>query len=197
MEFLVDSREKKKTNIDELNQFQELSNVKKPKESKKILKQQKKRMSRQKIKNIGLYSLSRDAMKYNDFKNLNFLWIAYMEDQLGNNFRQLEKSLTLADPHYDMMSGTIHKSDFHGAKIKVIQSKCASMVGHKGIVIMETRETLNIISKDNMLRVIPKASCLFELNWKEIRFTIYGKHIKLKSAERSVKKLKTIRLAQL
>lgn len=199
MEVLIDPREKKKVNIDELNQYQELSNVKKKvvKEAKKF-KKPKKRLSRKEMKNLGLYSLPRESInQYSDYKILNKLWIGYMQEQLGEDFKQLEKSLTAADPHYDMMSGMIHKSDFHGSKIKVIQSKCPSLVGHKGIVIMETKETFNILSKDNILRVIPKATCLFELKWKKVRFTIFGKHIKMKSAERSVKKLKSIRLAQL
>lgn len=193
---LIDPREKKKVNLNELNQYHELSNVKTVKKEKKF-KKQKKRLSRKEIKNLGLYSMPRESMKYNDYKNLNELWVGYMEEQLGDDFKQLEKSLTLADPHYDMMSGLIHKSDFHGAKIKVLQSKCSSLVGQKGIVIMETKETFNIISKDNILRIIPKVSSLFELKWKKVRFTIFGKHLKMKSAERSVKKLKTIRLAQL
>lgn len=36
---------------------------------------------------------------------------------------------------------------------------------------------------------------LFEIKWKKLRFTIFGKHLKMRSAERSVKKSKSIRLA--
>lgn len=197
LEVLIDPREKKKVNINELNQYQELPNGKKRIKEPKKFKKQKKRLSRREMKDLGLYSLPRDSMKYDDYKNLNELWNGYMMEQLGDNFKQLEYSLTPTNPHYDMLSGTIHKSDFHGAKIKVVQSKCASMVGHRGIVIMETKETFSIISKDNILRIIPKATSLFELKWKKVRFTIFGKHLKMKSAERSVKKSKTIRLAQL
>lgn len=197
LEVLVDPREKRKTNIDDLSPYLELPNYKKKVKEPKKFKKQKKRMSRKEMKNLGLYSLPRKSMKYDDYKDLNALWIGYMQEQLGSDLKQLEKKLTLTDPQYDMMSGTIHKSDFHGAKIKVIKNKCPSMVGHKGIVIMETKETFNILSKDNILRIIPKATSLFELKWKKVRFTIFGKHLKMKSAERSVKKSKTIKLAQL
>jgi ribonuclease P protein subunit POP4 len=197
MEVLIDSREKKKVNIDELSQYQELSNVKTRSKEPKQFKKQRKRLARKDMKNLGLYSLPRESMKYKDYEELYKLWSGYMEEQFKNDFQQLEKSLSLADPHYDMMSGMVHKSDFHGAKLKVIQSKCPSLTGLKGIVVKETKETFNILGKDDILRVVPKAPSLFELKWKKVRFTVLGKHIKMKSAERSVKKLKCIRLAQL
>lgn len=51
-----------------------------------------------------------------------------------------------------LFSSLIHKSDFHGAIIKVVRSKCSTMVGHKGIVILDTKGTFNIIRKDNVLK---------------------------------------------
>lgn len=51
-----------------------------------------------------------------------------------------------------VFSSLIHKSDFHGAIIKVVRSKCSTMVGHKGIVILDTKGTFNIIGKDNVLK---------------------------------------------
>lgn len=51
-----------------------------------------------------------------------------------------------------IFSSLIHKSDFHGAMIKVVRSKCTTMVGHKGIIILDTKGTFNIIRKDNELK---------------------------------------------
>lgn len=36
--------------------------------------------------------------------------------------------------------------------IKVVRSKCSTMVGHKGIIILDTKGTFNIIRKDNELK---------------------------------------------
>lgn len=137
----------------ELNQFQEIPIGKKPKAKKvKIQRTQKKRISRKELKELGLYTLPKKKLLYNDYIPLNDLWNGYMLEQFGDDFKQLEEKFNFTHNQYEIMSGLLHKSDFHGAKIKVIQSKCPSMVGHKGIVIMETRDTLNIISKDNILR---------------------------------------------
>lgn len=154
MEILVHPREE--MNQCELNQFQEISNVKKRKKEQNKIKKQKKRMSRKEMKELGLYSLPRSTMKYEDYRELNKLWVNYMQDLIGDDFEQLTRNLDCTSPHYDNTSGQIHKSDFHGAKIKVVQSKCSSLVGQKGIVIMETKETFNILSKDNILRGMQK-----------------------------------------
>lgn len=38
---------------------------------------------------------------------------------------------------------------------------------------------------------------LFEIKWKKLRFNIFGKHLQKRSSERSVKKAKSIRLAEI
>ena len=43
----------------------------------------------------------------------------------------------------------IVKADFSGAKVKVINSKNATMIGIKGIIVRETKCTFVVIQKDN------------------------------------------------
>lgn len=150
MESLIHPREE--MNQCELNQFQEIPNDKKRTKKSKTFRKQRKRISRREMKELGLYNLPRKTMKYDDYRELNQLWNKYMQEQLGDDLDQLKKGFECTSPHFDGSSGLIHKSDFHGAKIKVIQSKCASLIGHNGIVIMETKETFNILSKDNTMR---------------------------------------------
>lgn len=196
IEQLVDPREKKNSKIKDLTIFVELKNehkkVKKPHQKK-----QKKRLSRKEFKKLGLYSLPRKTLKYEDYIPLNELWNSYMEQQFGGDLQTLHLKFDPSHPHFDKTSSVIHKSDFHGAKVKVTHSKCASLVGHKGIILMDTKGTLSIISKDNVLRIIPKSDSILELKWKSVRFSIYGKHICYRSADRSTKKVKTVSLMQL
>ena len=121
-----------------------------------------------------------------------------MDQQFGSGD---QKALLLkfdpAHPLYEQTSAILHKSDFHGAKLKVSSSKCTSLVGQTGIVLLDTKGTFSIISKDNVLRVIPKSDSMLELIWKKARFTVYGKHLCYRSAERATKKIKTIDLFQL
>lgn len=44
------------------------------------------------------------------------------------------------------------KADYHGALLKVLNSKCHSLVGLQGIVIFDTKFTFTIVCKDNMSR---------------------------------------------
>lgn len=201
IESLVDSREKKNAKIQDLTIFSEIKNehqkVKKPQR----LKKQKKRLSRKEFKDLGLYSLPRKTLKYEDYKQLNELWNSYMDQQFqqfsSGDLKALQLKFDPSHPQYEMSSAVIHKSDFHGAKLKVSSSKCSSLVGHKGIVLMDSKGTFSIISKDNVLRVIPKSDSMFELKWKNARFTVYGKHLCYRSAERSTKKIKTLDLCTL
>ncbi|KAG5677540.1 hypothetical protein PVAND_007292 [Polypedilum vanderplanki] len=197
IEHLVHPREKKTSNIQDLNQFQEIANVKRKEKKLKKLKPQKKKLSRNEMKNIGLYSLPRKTMKYDDYRELNELWNSYMEQILGSDMENLKKKFDTTSNHYDSVSATIHKSDFHGAKLKIVQSKCVSLTGQKGIVVLDTKGTFNIICKDNVLRIVPKNASIFELKWRKARFTVYGKNLAIRTAERSVKKIKTVRLIEI
>lgn len=46
----------------------------------------------------------------------------------------------------------LQKADFHGAAIKVVRSKCSSLVGVKGIILMDTKGTFQIICKDDTVK---------------------------------------------
>lgn len=198
IEQLVDPREKKNTKIQDLTVFVELKNEHKKVKKPQKLKKQKKRLSRKEFKELGLYSLPRKTLKYDDYIPLNELWNSYMEQQFGTgDLKTLQAKFDPTHPIYDQVSGVIHKSDFHGAKVKVAHSKCVSLTGHKGIILMDTKGTFSLICKDNVLRIIPKSDSIFELKWKSARFSIYGKHLCYRSADRSTKKVKTIALMEL
>lgn len=112
---------------------------------------QRKHLSRIGLKKIGLYSLPKTTLKYADYVPLNQLWSSYISEQFGGMDVE-KKALTIGSLHYDQISQTILKSDYHGAKVKVIRSKCPSMVGAGGIVLLDTKHTWQVIGKDNKLR---------------------------------------------
>lgn len=194
----MDAREKKNDRIQDLSIFTELKNEHKKVKKPQKQKQQKKRLSRKEFKELGLYSLPRKTLKYEDYLELNQLWDSYMDQQFdAGDLQSLQMKFSPSNPQYEQLSGLIHKSDFHGAKVKVTHSKCASLVGHKGIILMDTKGTFSIICKDNVLRVIPKSDSIFSLKWHKARFVIYGKHLCHRSADRSTKKIKSLSLIDL
>jgi ribonuclease P protein subunit POP4 len=198
IESLVNSSERKNESIKDLSIYTEIRNehskVKKPQK----LKKQKKRLSRKELKELGLYTLPRKTLKYFDYLQLNELWVSYMEQQFAtSDLKALQAKFNPSHPHYDQTSSLVHKSDYHGAKVKVTHSKNSSLVGQKGIILIDTKGTFSIIGKDNNLRVIPKSDSIFELKWKTARFVLHGKNLCYKSAERSTKKVKQTSLLNL
>ena len=53
------------------------------------------------------------------------------------------------------------RADLHGCYMKVSKALNACLVGIQGIVVMETRNTLQIINKKNTLLTVPKHGTSF------------------------------------
>ena len=92
---------------------------------------------------LGLNKLPRDGLTYDDFKDINKLWIGYMTELLPS---LKDRKLVGADESLQMR---VCRADFHGAHVKVTKSNVASQAEIEGFVVMETKNTFQIISKDN------------------------------------------------
>jgi len=178
------SDEFKKTLVLE-KQRSKLKKVKNPRISKKRLTAREKR-------DLGLNRLPKVGLKYEQFKELHDLWIGYMRDLL--DVKELNSSGwtpgNLEESKLKQLQIKICRSDFHGAKIKVEKAECPSQVGRLGICLMETRHTIQIISIDNKLRMIPKKGSTFSLEVDEFRFSFPGSAMLAKPADRATKKPK-------
>ena len=95
---------------------------------------------------LGLLKLPRNGLVFDDFKEMNRLWIGYMNELLPNLG---DRKSGLTDESLPMR---ICRADLHGAHVKVTRSNVASQVGLEGFVVMETKNTFRIISKDNKVR---------------------------------------------
>lgn len=51
-----------------------------------------------------------------------------------------------------MLYERIAKADYHGCLLMVTRSKCPAYIGSKGIVVLETKNTFQIICEDDELR---------------------------------------------
>lgn len=69
-------------------------------------------------------------------------------------------------------------------------ASCPQHLGLEGLVLLETKHTLQIISKDNILRMVPKQGSSFTFTLQGYLFTLPGSSIDSKPAERATKKLK-------
>lgn len=105
--------------------------------------------------------LSTKKLTYKDVLPLHKLWTGYMKELLGiNKFSEIKPKMNPADSNYENFTQHIMRADFHGAMITVFESKCASYVRVKGIIIVETKNIFRIISENNKVR------CKYNFNFK-------------------------------
>ncbi|KAH8895690.1 RNase P/MRP, p29 subunit [Thozetella sp. PMI_491] len=102
---------------------------------------------------LGLYDVPREGQKYAIFEPLHQLWIGYIGEILGREV-------------YTGGEGAASKlcsADFHGAEVEVVRSTCVSRVGIKGIVIKDSKFALEVITRKNKLKLVPKEGTVFRI----------------------------------
>lgn len=145
-------------------------------------------LNRRQYAQLGLHTLPTRQMKYEEALPLHRLWKGYMKEHLG--LREGDNVPNVYDAGYDAFSKLLVKTDLHGAKMYVMQSKCPTLIGLSGIAVLDTKNVLKLLGKDDRLRTIPKSECVFGVKLGNMEFTIFGKHLCIRPAERSVKKIK-------
>jgi len=143
-------------------------------------------------RSLGLYRLPKKGLKYSSFLPLHSLWTGYMEELLDlDNLEKGGWTPNLSEETRQLqLQMRICRADFHGAVIKVVGATCSTHMGLEGIVVMETKNTIQIISKDNVLRILPKLGSSFSFKVGEFLFTVPGVSIDSKPGDRATKKLK-------
>lgn len=145
----VNENPSKRKNLElNLHHHTQLEHVKPKKRKKKFVK--KKTLSRKQYADLGLFHLPTKTLKYTDLMPLHELWKGYMSKHLPLKHGMLPPSVE--DSTYDAFSKVLVKSDFHGAIVTVVRSRCPSLVGTNGIVAMDTKNTFKVLGKDNKLR---------------------------------------------
>lgn len=162
--------------------------------AKKRSKTQKRKTKKKKVRGLtrkdktglGFYKIARNSVKYNDVLPMNKIWLEYMNELLDLN----KPIPDCTSKSWENFTQTVYKADFHGSILKVVRSKCPSYVDKTGICIMDTRNTFKIVSKDNIVTTIPKRESVFDMYLNNIKVTLFGKHLCVRPAERSTKKVK-------
>ncbi|CAK9796513.1 Ribonuclease P protein subunit p29 [Anthophora plagiata] len=146
---------------------------------------------------LGLRKIiSKGDLKYTDLLPLHQLWLNYMQQVLGTKFfTNIPKDPT--DSNWENVNQHLVKADFHGAKISVVGSKCPTLVGLKGIVIQDTKNTFRICGKDNIVRTIPKDVVIMKIDLTTVCLEFFGKDLSIRPTERTIKKFKCGRIYEL
>ncbi|XP_006613343.2 ribonuclease P protein subunit p29 [Apis dorsata] len=146
---------------------------------------------------LGLRKISYNSdMKYTDLLPLNKLWLNYMQQVLGIKFFTNIPRDPI-DPNWENINQQLVKVDFHGAQISIVGSKCPSLIGLKGIIIQDTKNTFKICGTDNIIRTIPKDVIIMNIYLKEVKLEFFGKDLSIRPTERTIKKFKCGRIYEL
>ncbi|KAH8287820.1 hypothetical protein KR018_000755 [Drosophila ironensis] len=145
-------------------------------------------LSRREYARLGLNTLPTKQMSYEQALPLHRLWKGYAREHLHLDEGSLVPQVH--EPRYEEFSRQLVKLDLHGAKLKVIQSKCQTLQGLAGICLMDTKNVLKLLGTDNRIRTVPKSECIFGIRMGNMDFIIFGQCLNIRPAERSVKKIK-------
>jgi len=132
---------------------------------------------------LGLQNLPNN-LKYKSFVELHTTWRDYIE-------KFLNLDVSMSSPNQDMLNTHLAKADYTGCLLMVTKSKCPSYIGVKGIVIMETKNTLKIICADDKIRTIPKRDSVFTFIIRKWTFTLFGNQFNIRPSERASRKFKS------
>ncbi|XP_063227543.1 ribonuclease P protein subunit p29 isoform X1 [Bacillus rossius redtenbacheri] len=187
-----------KTSLSEKALFESENELKRSillkKHKKKIqgkTRQRKTYLSRKERKELGLNKLDYKNLKFRDFHSLHQLWKKYMRNYLNlDNLKNLSFTGSGDDRQRSNVLLLLVKAEYVGAFVKVKRSKCCSLTGKKGIILCDTLNTFTVIDQKNVVRKIPKESCIFSVSLDKYEFTIYGKLFCIRSSHRSAKKIR-------
>ncbi|VDK64906.1 unnamed protein product [Anisakis simplex] len=138
-----------------MNQYKTFILEKKIKHDKKVKRKTLKNFVRSRLRNDDL-----KVLKYKQFEPLYEMWCEYFSTILANSNKQTDERIL--------------KVDFHGSLLMVSDADNPSQIGLHGIVARETRQTFQLITKDDRLIVIPKQGTVFRFVFEGKVYTIYG-----------------------
>ncbi|KAK4166646.1 ribonuclease P protein subunit p29 [Cladorrhinum sp. PSN259] len=123
----------------------------KARQEKEKLKRSKKVLSATERRKRGLYRIPKQGQKYTLFEPLHHLWLGYIREILGNEVYMGGEGA----------AAKLASADFHGAGVQVVRSGCVSRVGIAGIVIKDSRFAFEIVTRKNVVKLVPKEGTVF------------------------------------
>jgi len=136
-------------------------------------------VQRKRLKNC---ELTTEQLEYELYLPLHQLWSDYISDLINTD--------KVTKKNEEEVLRRLSKADLHGAMLKVVKCKCATLVGVCGIVLMETKHVFKLITNNNTLKVMPKVNSVFSLQIGTHLVTLYGNNFCYKASERSARSFK-------
>lgn len=156
---------------------------------KKIPKRNKKKkgLTRKEKNKLGLLRLPKDGWNYTQLQSMRNMWLQYMRELFDWNKKVPEVGTT----EFANFVTIVNKAEYIGANINIVRSKVPSLVGKSGTIVMETKNSLRIVTPDSKLKTILKDAVIFQIQIDKLELTVFGKRLVNRPSERSIKKFKT------
>ncbi|EDL46561.1 hypothetical protein PVIIG_01048 [Plasmodium vivax India VII] len=121
-----------------------------------------------------------NSTTYDHARRLNYMWNVYVDELLG---------LTNTE---ELPLDTINDMELNGAEIEIHKSRCASYIGIKGIIILETQNAFKIVTPKNKVLIMLKNKTVFILTIKDKQYYLHGVQLLRDPALKSSKKYKVL-----
>ena len=145
-------------------------------------------LSRKTKKALKIYKLNKnEELNYEKYEQINKLWNAYANSSLMT-------CLTPNDQLYEEnVLNCFKQLDYHGSHLTVSRSSSKHLIGMSGIVLQDRKNVFYFLTKENKIKIIPKANNHFELDVLNCKMTIVGSNMLHKPEMRATKhaKIKT------
>ncbi|XP_059622806.1 ribonuclease P protein subunit p29 [Phlebotomus argentipes] len=151
----------------------------------------KKRQKKSKV-SLKSFICQRNGVELAEGEMLHELWRQYAEDFLQNHKINEEDASLRSD-----LKDILPKMELIGAKIEVTKAKCSSIVGTRGIIIMDSKNMFTLVNMDGRVIHLPKVDLAFQLSIGSMSFLYFGKFLTMRIADRCVKAYKNVQSHEL
>ncbi|KJH51195.1 hypothetical protein DICVIV_02657 [Dictyocaulus viviparus] len=122
-------------------------------------KRNPKRFKKTNFTRSALTAEDKKLMKYAHVEPLYKMWCEYYRDLIGDRSKNPDERLL--------------KADYHGALVLVAEAHNTTMIGIVGIIVLETRQTFQLITKEDKYLVIPKQGTVLQFVFDGRIFTLF------------------------
>ncbi|CEF65914.1 Ribonuclease P protein subunit p29 [Strongyloides ratti] len=108
-----------------------------------------------------------DGITYSVFLPIYKMWLEYFNNVMRSGNCKMDERLL--------------KIDYHGCLLLVTHANNKCNVGVNGFVVHESRQTFQLVTKENKIKTIPKKDTIFQFVVNNKIYILFGNGIQLKS----------------
>lgn len=135
------------------------------------------------------------TISYDSLVTFHSMWLEYARELLCiDHYKKQGWTANPCDTATETIQNKFKKIEYFGAQCEVTASSCTSLVGLKGIIIKESKSCFTVVTKDNLVKNVPKVNSEFMFEIDGVQFIVMGAHIYQRPVERAKHNLKKLHL---